>query len=295
MSERSGDTWVGSPPAAAAGRHADACLIHIYPSGPDMGRRYPLGPGKVVIGRGDGVEVRVQDNSVSRSHATVETTDDGCYICDLNSLNGTHINDVPVCGAHKLGDGDYIRVGNAIFRYLTGGNVEADYHEEIYRLTIIDGLTQINNRRYLEEFLERELARAHRHKRPLSVLLFDIDKFKSINDQHGHLCGDQVLRDLSGRIRPTIRREDLFARYGGEEFALVLVETDHAQAVGAGERVRRLVEREPFAYDGLTVPVTLSVGVASAAADTTGVGHLLREADDRLLTAKRTGRNRVVG
>jgi diguanylate cyclase (GGDEF)-like protein len=260
-----------------------------------MGRRYQLGRGKVVVGRGEGVEIRVQDNSVSRTHAVVETTADGSFICDLKSLNGTHINDAPAQGAYRLADGDYIRVGNAIFRYLASGNVEADYHEEIYRLTIVDGLTQINNRRYLEEFLERELARAQRHKRPLSVLLFDIDRFKSINDQHGHLCGDQVLRDLSNRLRPTIRREDLFARYGGEEFALVLVETDHAQAIGAGERIRQLVEREPFEYDGLAVPVTMSVGVATANADIQGVEHLLRVADDRLLTAKRTGRNKVVG
>lgn len=295
MSERSGDTWVGTPPAILPDKTGDGCLVHIYPPGPDMGRRHVLGPGRLVLGRGDDQDIRVQDNSVSRTHAVIEANTDGVFILDQKSLNGTFVNDVPVCGAHQLGDGDYIRVGNAIFRFLTGGNVEAHYHEEIYRLTIVDGLTQINNRRYLEEFLEREVARAVRHRRPLSVLLFDLDKFKAINDQHGHLCGDHVLREMSGRVRPTIRREDLFARYGGEEFGMVLVETDHAQAVATGERIRRLVETTPFTFDGVTLNVTLSVGVATLDDASRAAADLLKAADDRLYEAKRRGRNRVVG
>jgi diguanylate cyclase (GGDEF)-like protein len=248
-----------------------------------------------MLGRGEGVDILVQDNSVSRNHALIETTPEGCFIVDQKSLNGTHVNDNSVQGTYRLTDGDYIRTGNAIFRFLTGGNIEAEYHEEIYRLTIIDGLTQIHNHRYLEEFLEREIARSQRHNRPLSVLLFDIDRFKTVNDQHGHLAGDHVLRDLSARLRPTIRREDLLARYGGEEFCLVLVETDHAGAVGTAERIRKMVERTPFQFDGLMIPVTLSVGAATLTADMTNVSDLLKVADDHLLQAKRSGRNRVVG
>jgi two-component system, cell cycle response regulator len=295
MSERSGDTWIGTPPVAVSCKHTEACLVHIYPTGPDMGRRYPLTPGKIVLGRAEGLDIRVQDNSVSRTHAVVETDTEGCFIIDQKSLNGTHVNDEAVHGAHKLADGDYIRVGNAIFRFLTGGNIEVEYHEEIYRLTIMDGLTQIHNHRYLDEFLERELARAHRHERPLSVLLFDLDKFKSINDRFGHLCGDHVLREVSARVRPTVRREDLFARYGGEEFCMVLVETTHAQAVAAGERIRKLIGCEPFVFEGEPVPVTLSVGVATAGQDQQTVQELMKLADEKLYEAKRTGRNRVVG
>ena len=294
MAERSGDTWVGTPPAMVSSKHSEACLVHIYPSGPDMGRRYPLNPGQVALGRGEGLDIRVQDNSVSRTHAVIETDGDGCYIVDKKSLNGTHVNDVSVQGAHRLADGDYIRVGNAIFRYLAGGNIEVEYHEEIYRLTIMDGLTQTFNHRYLEEFLERELARAQRHERPLSVLMFDLDKFKNVNDTYGHLCGDFVLREMSARIRPTIRREDLFARYGGEEFCMVLVETTHAQALAAGERIRRLIDHAPFVFDGESIPITLSVGVCTAS-DQQTVQDLLKVADDKLYQAKRTGRNKVIG
>jgi diguanylate cyclase (GGDEF)-like protein len=295
MITKTSDTWVGKAPVAVTGKHLESCLVHIYPTGTDMGRRYPLGTGRVTLGRGDGVDILVQDHSVSRTHAVIETTDDGCFILDQKSLNGTHVNDSLVQGAFKLSDGDYIRVGNAIFRFLNGGNIEADYHEEIYRLTIVDGLTHTHNRRYLIEFLDREMARSERHGRPLSVLLFDIDKFKSVNDLHGHLCGDHVLRALSARLRPSVRREDLLARYGGEEFCIVLVETDHPTALDIGERIRGLVAAEPIEFDGLQIPVTISVGVAAVSADLRTPADLLKEADDKLFQAKRTGRNKVVG
>jgi len=277
-----------------AGKHAEACLVHIYPSGPDMGRRYPLHFGKVYLGRGESLDIRVRDNAASRTHAVIETDEEGSFLQDQQSLNGTHVNDLAIKGTYPLADGDYIRIGNAIFRYLTGGNIEVDYHEEIYRLTIMDGLTQTFNHRYLSEFLERELARAQRHQRPLSVLMFDLDRFKAVNDNYGHLGGDHVLREMSARIRPTVRREDLFARYGGEEFCIVLVETTLAQAIAAGERIRNLVEQAPFTFDGESIPVTLSVGVSTATKELGTAQDLLKAADGKLYQAKRAGRNCVV-
>src|SRR5207248_4448648 len=182
-----------------------------------------------------------------------------------------------------LQDGDYLRIGNCIYRYLAGGNIEAEYHEEIYRLTILDGLTQIHNQRYLVEFLEREVARSQRHKRPLSVLMFDIDKFKSINDTHGHLCGDFVLRELAECIRDTIRKEDMFARYGGEEFCMVLVESEPAEALGAAERVRSTIESHPFRFEATPIKLTVSVGVATTTGESVVTpAELLRQADEKL-------------
>jgi diguanylate cyclase (GGDEF)-like protein len=295
MSIKSGDTWVGSPKAVLTSGHLEACLVHIYPSGTTMGRRYPIQNAPLVIGRGDSCDIRLQDNSVSRNHARIEPTKEGIFVVDTKSLNGTYVNDRPARGAHQLQDGDYIRIGNAIFRFLTGGNIEAEYHEEIYRLTIMDGLTQIHNHRYLVDFLDREVARSLRHERPLAVVMFDIDRFKAVNDEHGHLCGDYVLRELSNRIRHTIRREDLFARYGGEEFALVLVETNPEQAYEVAERLRHSIEEKPFWFESVLVPITVSVGVACVRTDAeVSAGALLKEADEKLYEAKRTGRNRVV-
>jgi diguanylate cyclase (GGDEF)-like protein len=294
MNDRVNETWVSMPSRALTQGRLDACLIHIYPSGTAIGRRYPLGTNTLVVGRGDACDIRIQDNSVSRRHAQIEPTTDGYVVADLGSTNGTFVNDVATHGVCRLKDGDYLRVGNCIYRFLTGGNIESEYHEEIYRLTIIDGLTRVHNHRYLLDFLDREVARSARHKRPLSVVLFDLDKFKTINDEHGHLCGDYVLRELSERLRHGVRREDLLARYGGEEFALVLVETDHAQAIGAAERVRRAVADAPFKFDDRTLAVTVSVGVATTVGDAQTPQALLKQADDKLYAAKRAGRNRVM-
>jgi diguanylate cyclase (GGDEF)-like protein len=271
-----------------------ACLVYIYPTGPIMGRRFTLPDGGLTLGRDDACGVCLAEASVSRRHATVFPAADGFAVTDLGSTNGTFVNEAPVAARHPLRDGDTVRVGNCILRYLAGGNVEAAYHEEIHRLAIVDGLTQTHNRRHLTEFLDAEVARAVRHGRPLSVLMFDIDKFKAINDTHGHLCGDHVLRELAARVRPEVRKGDVFARYGGEEFALVLVETPVGRAAEAAERLRAQVEAHPFAFQERPVRVTVSVGVAGLPADPAATPEaLLAAADRRLYQAKEAGRNRV--
>src|SRR5262249_23694512 len=154
----------------------------------------------VVLGRGADCDIRINDHSVSRRHARIQPGADGYYAVDLQSTNGTFVNDVPA-SITKLKDGDYLRIGNCIYRFLMVGNVETEYHEEIYRLTIIDALTDIHNKRYLVEFLDRELARSARYSRPLALVLFDIDHFKRINDELGHLGGDFTLRELAAGVK----------------------------------------------------------------------------------------------
>src|SRR5262249_42767116 len=148
---------------------------------------------------------------------------DGIYVLDLQSTNGTFLNGEAVDPA-ILHDGDHLQIGIQIFRFLNGANVEADFLSEIYRLTIIDPLTGIHNKSYLLEVQARELPRSHRYQRPLALILFDLDRFKAINDRLGHLAGDGALQDLVRCLRSVIRKEALLARYGGEEFALVLPE-----------------------------------------------------------------------
>ena len=294
MVEKVTDTWVSTPKKLLSAATREACLVHIYPTGPTMGCRYPLSDRLLLIGRGDDCDIRLCDHSVSRKHARIEPAPDGYFVSDQRSTNGTFVNDKQLDGPRLLRDGDYLRVGNCLYRYLAGGNIEAEYHEEIYRLTILDGLTQIHNARYLTEFLDREVVRSQRHNRPLSVLALDIDKFKSLNDSLGHLCGDFVLRELADVIRGNVRQEDLFARCGGEEFVLVLVETTGAGAVLLAERVRDAVARHQFRFESTPVNLTISVGVASTVGDATVTPTALRKAaDEKLYEAKRTGRNRV--
>ncbi|HEV3030797.1 MAG TPA: GGDEF domain-containing protein, partial [Polyangia bacterium] len=194
---------------------------------------------------------------------------------------------------YVMRDGDLIKIGRTIFKFLTGGNIENAYHEEIYRLTTIDGLTQIFNKRYFLETLEREIARSHRYRRELSLVMFDIDHFKKINDSYGHLAGDYVLKHLAQTVKTRIRREDCFARYGGEEFSIVLPEIDGLNAKPFAEKIRQLVEITDFKFENTSMPLTISMGVATLDMDSTDPQALIKRADDRLYEAKSSGRNCV--
>jgi diguanylate cyclase (GGDEF)-like protein len=271
----------------------DAILIQIYPTDAEMGTRYALSDAPLILGRGDNCDIPINHHSVSRRHAVVEANAGNWAVTDLGSTNGTFVNDVPVTNA-ILGDGDSLRVGNCIYRFLMGGNVEAQYHEEIYRLTIIDGLTEIHNKRYLQEFLDRESARSERHGRPLSLVLFDIDRFKRINDEWGHMAGDATLRQLAACVKGMVRMEELFARFGGEEFAVVLPETPQQVAIAFAERIREAVATHRFEYDGDTLPITISLGLASTMGQEAYTsGELIHQADKALYRAKHEGRNCV--
>jgi two-component system cell cycle response regulator len=292
--ERITETWVTMPERLVSLTNRDACLVHIYPTGSGMGTRYPLTGPALVIGRENDCDIQIHDHSVSRRHARILTGADGHYAVDLQSTNGTFVNDVPASMC-KLKDGDYLRVGNCIYRFLTGGNVEAEYHEEIYRLTIIDALTEIHNKRYLMEFLDRELARSARYHRPLTLILFDIDRFKAINDVHGHLGGDFTLRELATCVKSVVRKEELFARYGGEEFIVILPESTLEGGLNVAERIRVMVEKHTFVFEDKSFHITISLGMAATnGAEPLTPLELIRQADEKLYQAKRAGRNMVV-
>jgi len=271
----------------------NACLVHIYPTGLAMGARHLLEKEMIILGRGDDCDITVQDFSVSRRHVRFDLDLDGYLVTDLDSTNGTYVNDIPAKNT-PLNDGDYLRVGNCLYRFLAGGNVEAEYHEELYRLAIHDALTGLYNKRYLMDYLQREIDRSARYSRPLALIIFDIDHFKAINDTMGHLAGDLTLRELAGRLRGEICKDDLLARYGGEEFAAVLTEADKFAAAELAEQLRRTVEDHTFTFEGRRYPVTISLGVASIQGDELPPQELIRRADERLYRAKREGRNRVI-
>jgi diguanylate cyclase (GGDEF)-like protein len=243
------------------------------------------------VGSKEGNSLRLANETVSRYHFEIEPTPLGFLLRDLGSTNGTYVND-QLIDEYVLRDGDFIKIGRTIFKFLSGGNIENAYHEEIYRLTTVDGLTQVFNRRYFLEQLDREVSRAKRYRRDLSLILFDIDRFKGINDSYGHLAGDYVLKQLATVIKGKIRREDILARYGGEEFAIVLPEIDAANAVAFAEKVRKLVEKAPFKFEDTKIAVTVSIGV-STCSDATDAAALIKMADDKLYEAKAAGRNCV--
>jgi diguanylate cyclase (GGDEF)-like protein len=178
--------------------------------------------------------------------------------------------------------------------------VEADdtlqeYANRMEILATTDALTGISNRRQFFESGTRELLRARRHRRPLSLLLMDFDHFKQVNDTHGHAVGDEVLRTVTLHCQRILRQEDIFGRLGGEEFGVLLVEVASQGARDAGERLRKLVEELSIETQSGTLQITMSVGVATREDPDRSLDDLLRRADLALYEAKRSGRNRVVG
>jgi two-component system, cell cycle response regulator len=210
--EKTRVTQVVQRPTVEDGTTND-CLVVIYTKEPGLlGKRFVLDKNPVGIGRGADNTIVLEGDSVSRRHAHLERRGTGWFVVDDNSTNGTYINEEQILREAVLNNSDRLKVGPTILKFLSGADAEAKYHEEIYRMTIVDGLTQIHNKRYLYEALEKEIIRARRHEREMSLLMFDIDFFKRINDQYGHLAGDYVLRELAQRIRKLIRKEECFAR-----------------------------------------------------------------------------------
>ncbi len=267
-------------------------MVRIHPAN-GVGALIELAEGILTIGRDADCDVHLPDDSVSRRHAQFDMTGDDCVVEDLGSTNGVYVNDRRV-KRQRLLPGDRIRFGNQIFRFLGGDHIETEYFETVYRMMTTDGLTQAHNKRFLLEMLERELSRTRRMEHPLSLIMIDVDHFKSVNDKHGHLAGDEVLCELCRRARTILRAGDVLARFGGEEFTLVLPETSAAEAVLVAERLRVEVAETPFDTERVAIPVTISLGISSTTgADHITVDELLANADALLYTAKQSGRNRV--
>jgi two-component system cell cycle response regulator len=269
------------------------CLVQIY--GQQIGHKTNLVQIITSIGRGHDNDIVCEMDNISREHCHIRVEQNNVWLSDLQSTNGTYLNDQEIRAEVKLHHGDMIKIGGTVFRFIEGDNIEQLYYEEIYRMAIVDGLTQIYNKRYFTEFIEREYARAQRHERPLSVIVFDIDHFKKINDTYLHIAGDYVLKKLCSEVHKTfIRKEECFARLGGEEFGIVLPDTPCVKAQILAEKIRRRIESVSFEFEGNDIAVTSSFGVAQCQVEET-IDTWLKRADQFLYKSKSTGRNRVSG
>lgn len=274
----------------------DANVILIaHPEGKLLGTRYRLPAGSTIeIGRSPNAAVSLPEVlSVSRNHARVEHAGEGVYVEDLGSTNGTYVNDGLIQGRQKLQSGDRFQVGAVHFKFLQEADVEHAYHEAIYNLVVRDGLTEIFNKRKFDEELAREHARAIRYRRPLAVMIFDLDHFKAVNDNFGHLCGDFVLKQVAGLVKDTLRTEQFFARVGGEEFAVLCPETSAADLMVLAEKLRQRVAGHNVVYLGCDVRITCSFGVAELQPGMRAAADLYALADKALYKSKADGRDRV--
>lgn len=269
------------------------CLVVIYSSDArQFGKRYPLDDHAIHLGRGSENTIVLENDSVSRRHCTIEKRGGTYFVIDEDSTNGTYVNDELVTD-YQLRRGDQVKAGDTILKFLSGSDMEAQYHETIYRMTIIDGLTGVHNKRYFLESLDKEIPRARRYGRPLTLVMFDIDHFKKINDGYGHLAGDFVLKDLAKLVAARIRADDVLGRYGGEEFGVVLPETDLRGGFQIAEDIRKAVSAHVFEFEEAQIEVSLSCGVAQLD-DGMDVPSFIKNADEKLYAAKNAGRNQTV-
>lgn len=287
-------TMQRSPDQSCDHRNDQSCLVQIYPADV-VGGMLLIESDKLVIGRESGCDLILPDNSVSRQHATIRRTPDGFEIVDLESTNGTFVGGQQVSRS-QLKSGDTIRLGSFLFKFLSAGSVESQYHETVYSALTRDALTGTMNKRYLLETLSRAIATSLRQKQPVTIVMIDIDHFKGVNDTYGHLVGDEVLREFGQRINQACREDDLLARYGGEEFCMLLSATDAAEAFEVADRCREAVCFRPFetAAGPLDISASFGFAVLDPSRGETGL-ELINRADEKLYEAKRSGRNRVCG
>jgi diguanylate cyclase (GGDEF)-like protein len=275
-------------------RKSKPCLV-IY-LGKPQGKRFILSAKAQSIGRGSECEIPILDDSLSRTHAQVFKNGAGQYcIKDLGSTNGTAVNGRKLSPHEptEMQDGDFLKLGNIIFKFIAKGKIDNVFHKDIVTLATFDDLTGIPNRKSILATLQEESFRARRVNQPLSLIIFDLDNFKSVNDTFGHAAGDVVLRDAAKVIQGVIRDRDYIGRYGGDEFLVLLWNSSRANACIIAERIRAEVEKHPFVYEGKKISVTLSLGLACLDDSMQSVDDLVKRADEAQYTAKRNGGNQV--
>lgn len=263
--------------------------------GSRIGQIFPLDKPEIIVGRSDKCDLYIEDGAISRKHFKLSVVGLRVWIEDLASTNGTYVNGEPIQKA-CLADGDKIQISQATvleLTYLDATRVLSE--QKRYELGVKDAVTGIYNRRYLLDRLREEFTYSQRRKSTLSLIMFDIDHFKNLNDTHGHLAGDLALQRLASEINETIRSEDLFARYGGEEFILLLRDTDLKNAMDLADRLRIKVSKIKMNYGGVDFGLTISCGVSTFHPELKEASQLIEEADQFLYEAKEAGRNCVKG
>ncbi len=264
-------------------------------AGIDEGQVFTLDRSETLIGRGRDVHVGMSDAGVSRRHARIVRIEGPRFVLeDLGSKNGVFVNGKKVAIA-ELSAGDRFQIGpTLVLRFGLASVDEEALAHKLYDGSTRDGLTRLFNRKYADERLVVEVAYARRHKADFSLVLFDLDHFKAVNDTFGHPAGDGVLRVVSALVQKALRVEDLLARYGGEEFVVLARGLDPGGANKLANRLRTGVERLSIPFELHIIKPTVSAGVASLSeCAEPSVPALVALADERLYEAKSTGRNRV--
>jgi diguanylate cyclase (GGDEF)-like protein len=267
-----------------------ACLVVI--KGDSVGQKFDLDR-ELTVGREQSAGIYLDDGLVSRSHAKFTPDSAGVRLFDLCSTNGTFVNDKQIDTIY-LDDGDQITIGKTIFKFISSNNIEAAYHEHIYSLTRFDGLTGVHNRPTFDNTIANVVAKASQTGEPLALMLFDIDHFKRCNDTYGHRAGDYVLKEVAETVAQNAREGDFVARYGGEEFVVIIRNLPGPGPARFADHLRGLIQARHIVFEGQSIPVTISAGVATWEPAVGTPDRLIELADQRLYRAKQAGRNQII-
>ena len=266
-------------------------------NGSETGKVARLSRGTFVLGRGSDADVPIHGEGISRHHGEVWIRRaDSVYLTDLRSTNGTAVNGHDIGEESvQLEDGDRIEIGAILLKFSYQDTEIEEVHQNLYDSAVRDSLTNAYNKRYLADRFQQEFTYARRHDEFIHLLLFDIDHFKSVNDEHGHVVGDLVLREVSQLVTRKIRHEDIFARWGGEEFVVLMrgISVENAHLVA--ERLRKAIAELQVAHGDIKLSITVSMGVVSGPTENCfSPDDMFRSVDTLLYQAKKSGRNRVV-
>lgn len=280
---------------AQAGQ-APPCLVLLVGPSNQVGRQWPIESSDFVIGRAAGSNIHVDDRSLSKAHAKLALKAGEVSITDLESTNKTVVNGRIITALEPmiLKNNDQIKMGNVIFKFLERGNIETVSVAQTFDRGQIDALTGIYNRGALNAMGTEAFNKSRMLGAVFSVLIFDIDYFKKVNDTYGHAAGDYVLKEMSRVIREgLIRGNDIFGRYGGEEFCLLFLGSETNKVLDIGERLRKTIEEHKFRFEDKDLPITISVGISTIVDGDAGWNDIFVRADKALYASKEGGRNRV--
>ncbi len=269
-----------------------ACFLVV--GGELNGTIFDLLDGETLVGRSPECTIPLEFQGISRKHFKVYVKDNDCQVEDLGSSNGTFLNNTKVEGKVTVQKGDMVKLGSIALKYLPKGDTERLTYDKLHEEANTDGLTKCYNKSYFNNKLDLEVKKSKVTGNPLSLIIFDLDHFKKLNDNYGHDAGDYVLKELAQLLRDNgIRKGDTFARYGGEEFVVLLPKTNLKQAFEIAERLRKLVESHKFTYESKRLPVTASIGVADYRQGVEIGTDLFKRADSAVYKSKDGGRNQV--
>ena len=237
------------------------CLVAF--AGKLLGQTFPIEKDEIILGRVPENDVVVPDRGVSRKHCRVVRRKERIFIQDLKSTNGTLINELPIAKS-ELRDGDFVKIGSAVFQFTFRSATEACFHEELYKLTTIDSLTGAFNRRHFDSCLSAEIGRAERYGRCLTVGLVRIHDLQNIAAEHGAEGQQHILRGCASVMKSHLRQNDVVARFTDEVFAIIIPEVTEDNAQLACRKLVKAVKEQPFEHEGKSLSVGICMGTATA-------------------------------